>query len=169
MSISLREIDKNNFRECVGLKVAGFREKFVAPNVMSLAQLKIYPAANALAVYAGDEMVGFVMYGYDEDDGHFYLGRLMIDEKHQGKGYGKAATLEIIERMKQLPECGDLFLSFVPENTGAEKLYSSVGFERTGKTSESGEIIMRFDVAEAAPEAKVFSANPSSFTRGLLF
>jgi diamine N-acetyltransferase len=129
------------------IKVAAGQEKFVAANVMSIAQLKIYPTANAFAVYVEDEMVGFVMYGYDEDDGHFYLGRLMIDEKHQGKGYGKAATLEVIERMKHLPECNELFLSFVPENTGAEKLYSSVGFERTGKTSESGEIVMRFDIA----------------------
>ena len=150
MNISLREIDKNNFRECVNLKVGEGQEKFVAPNVMSIAQSKIvFPAANTLAVYAEDEMVGFVMFGYDEDDGDFYLGRLMIDEKHQGKGYGRAATLEVIERMKQQPECSELFLSFVPENTGAEKLYSSIGFERTGETSESGEIVMRFDIAEA--------------------
>jgi diamine N-acetyltransferase len=149
MNVSLREIDKNNFRECVNLKVAGSQEKFVAPNVMSIAQLKIYPAANAFAVYAGEEMVGFVMYGCDEDDGHFYLGRLMIDEKHQGKGFGRAATLEVIERMKQAENCQELFLSFVPENVGAEKLYSSIGFERTGKTSESGEIIMRFDLKKS--------------------
>jgi len=150
MNVSLREIDKNNFRECVNLKVAGNQEKFVAPNVMSIAQLKIYPLANAFAVYAGDEMVGFVMYGRDEDDGHFYLGRLMIDEKYQGKGFGRAATLEVIERMKQTENCQELFLSFVPENTGAEKLYTSVGFERTGKTSESGEIIMRLAIENNA-------------------
>jgi diamine N-acetyltransferase len=156
MNISLREIDKDNFRECVNLKVAAGQEKFVAPNVMSIAQLKIYPSANAFAVYAEDEMVGFVMYGYDEDDGHFYLGRLMIDEKYQGKGYGKAATLEVIERMKQFPECSELFLSFVPENTGAEKLYSSVGFERTGKTSESGEIVMRLAIENNLnPKSKI--------------
>ena len=151
MNISLRKIDKNNFRECVNLKVAGSQEKFVAPNVMSIAQSKIvFPAANTLAVYAGDEMVGFVMFGYDEDDGHFYLGRLMIDEKHQGKGYGRAATLEVIERMKQIENCREIFLSFVPENTGAEKLYSSVGFEQTGDVSESGEIVMRLAIKNNA-------------------
>ena len=159
MKVSLREIDKNNFRECINLKVAVGQEKFVAPNVMSIAQLKIYPTANTLAVYAGDEMVGFVMFGYDEEDEHFYLGRLMIDEKHQGKGYGRAATLEVIERMTQEPECSKLYLSFVPENTNAEKLYESIGFERTGKTSESGEIIMRFDIAEARASARADSSS----------
>jgi diamine N-acetyltransferase len=89
-------------------------------------------------------MVGFVMYGFDPDDEKFYLGRLMIDEKHQGKGYGKAATLAVIERLKQTKDCREIYLSFVPENTGAEKLYSSVGFERTGKISEHGEVVMKF-------------------------
>ena len=144
--VRFEEITPQNFRQCINLKVADAQEKFVAANLMSIAQAKIYPTANLFAVYADDEMVGFVMYGYDTDDEHFYLGRLMIDEKHQGKGYGKAATLRVIERMKQIEDCRAIFLSFVPENTGAERLYQSVGFERTGETSEDGEIVMRFDV-----------------------
>lgn len=154
MSISLREITPENFKECINLKVSEAQTNFVASNLMSIAQAKIYPTANPFAVYAGDEMVGLVMYGFDEDDQHFYLGRLMIDEKHQGKGYGKAATLEVIERMKQIEDCREIYLSFVPENTGAEKLYSSVGFERTGKSSESGEVVMRFVIEN--------NANPKS-------
>jgi diamine N-acetyltransferase len=150
MSVTLREITPENFKECVNLKVVDAQSKFVAPNVMSIAQSKIYPTVNPFAVYADDEMVGFVMYGFDEDDEHFYLGRLMIDEKHQGKGFGKAATLEVIERMKEIEGCREIYLSFVPENTGAEKLYSTIGFERTGQISESGEIVMRFDLNKQA-------------------
>ncbi len=147
MNITLREITPQNFRECVDLKVADGQENFVAANLMSIAQAKIYPTANPLAVYHEDEMVGFVMYGFDTDEEHFYLGRLMIDEKHQGKGYGKAATLEVIERMRQIEDCREIYLSFVPENTGAEKLYTSVGFERTGEISEDGEVIMKFSLS----------------------
>ena len=98
---------------------------------------------NVCAVYAGDEMVGFVMFGFDTDDDKFYLGRLMIDEKHQGKGFGKAATLEVIERLKQNEDCKEIYLSFVPENESAEKLYKSIGFERTGELN-GHEIVMRF-------------------------
>lgn len=36
---------------------------------MSIAQAKIYPTANPLAVYHKDEMVGFVMFGFDPDEG----------------------------------------------------------------------------------------------------
>jgi diamine N-acetyltransferase len=146
MNVTLREITPENFRECIDLKVADEQEKFVATNLMSIAQSKIYPTANPLAVYDEDEMVGFVMYGYDTDEEHFYLGRLMIDAQHQGKGYGKAVTLAVIERMKQIEDCQEIYLSFVPENTGAEKLYSSVGFERTGKISEHGEVVMKFSL-----------------------
>ncbi|HEY0428831.1 MAG TPA: GNAT family N-acetyltransferase [Pyrinomonadaceae bacterium] len=145
MNVSLREIDKNNFLECINLKVAGGQENFVAGNLMSIAQAKIYPTLEIRGVYAGDEMVGFAMFGFSPVEDKFYLVRLMIDEKHQGKGYGRAAVLAIIERLRRQPECTEIFLSFVPENKNAEKLYTSVGFERTGETdAKSGEIIMRF-------------------------
>ena len=143
MKITLREITPENFKECVELKVADAQKNFVAPNVMSIAWTKVYPTANPLAVYAGDEMVGFVMFGLDTEDNRFYLGRLMIDEKHQGRGCGRAATLEVIERLKQNEDCKEIYLSFAPENENAEKLYKSIGFERTGEISE-GEIVMRY-------------------------
>ena len=143
MHISLREITPENFRECINLKVAKGQESFVAANLMSIAQSKIYPTLNPRAVYAGDEMVGFVMYGLDTDDGRYCLVRLMIDEKHQGKGYGRAAALEVIERMKQTEGCREIYLSFAPENTAAERLYTGIGFEKTGEVNE-GEIVMRY-------------------------
>jgi diamine N-acetyltransferase len=145
MSVSLRQITPENFDECINLKVADGQENFVAPNVKSIAQSKVYPTMNISAVYDEDEMVGFVMFGFDPDDEKYYLVRLMVDEKHQGKGYGKAATQEVINQLKQVEDCRELYLSFVPENAGAERLYNSVGFERTGEISQ-GEIVMRFQV-----------------------
>lgn len=143
MNVSLREITPKNFKECINLKVSDEQTTFVASNVVSIAQSKIYPTVNPMAVYADDEMVGFVLFGLDEDDGRYYLVRLMIDEKYQGKGYGRAAVLAVIEKMRETEECRELYLSFVPENTSAEALYKSIGFERTGEISE-GEIVMRF-------------------------
>jgi diamine N-acetyltransferase len=142
MSVSLREITPENFKECLELKVADDQVLFVAPNVKSIAISKVFPACLPFAVYADDQMVGFVMYGFDAKDGRFYLERLMIDEKFQGRGYGKAATLEVIERLKQNDDCKEIYLSIYSENTNAEKLYTSIGFERTGEISQ-GEIVMR--------------------------
>ena len=143
MNVSLREITPENFKECINLKVAEEQKDFVAPNVTSIAQSKIYPTGQPFAVYNDHELVGFVMFGLDIEDDRYYLVRLMIDEKFQGKGFGKAATLAVIEKMKRIEGCNEIYLSFVPENKGAEKLYKSVGFERTGEISE-GEIVMRY-------------------------
>ncbi|HEX8736128.1 MAG TPA: GNAT family N-acetyltransferase [Pyrinomonadaceae bacterium] len=146
MNVTLREITPENFSEVINLDVAEDQKHFVAPNVKSIAQSKVYyPDAFPLAIYSDDELVGFVMYGYDREDEKYYLGRLMIDARHQGKGYGKAATLEVIRRMSEIDGCDAIYLSFVPENTGAEKLYASVGFEKTGKLNGS-EIVMRYTI-----------------------
>lgn len=143
--VRFEEITPQNFSESIKLKVAENQERFVATNLYSIAQSKIYPTHLPFAIYAEDEMVGFVMYGLDTDDDKYYLGRLMIDEKHQGKGYGKAAVLKVIERMKEIEDCKEIYLSVVPENTGAAKLYASLGFEQTGEINE-GEQIMRLSL-----------------------
>jgi diamine N-acetyltransferase len=146
MNVSLREITPENFRKCVNLKVAEGQQTFVAPNVMSIAQSKIYPTMNIRAVYADEEMVGFTMFGLDTDDNRYYLVRLMIDERFQGKGYGKAVLSKIIEAMKQIEGCREIYLSFVPGNDGAEALYRNAGFVQTGENNEYGEMIMRLTI-----------------------
>ena len=148
MSVSLREITPDNFKECVNLKVAEGQEKFVASNVMSIAQSKIYPTHLPFAVYNDEEMVGFVLYGLDEEESRYYLGRLMIDEKHQGKGFGKAAALRVIEELKRIEDCREIYLCCCPENATAERLYSNLGFERTGEVY-GGEVVMRLDLAKS--------------------
>lgn len=156
MNIILREITPENFKECIKLKVSDNQKTFVATNLYSIAQSKIYPTHLPFAVYDGDEMVGFVLYGFDEEEKRFYLGRLMIDEKFQGKGYGRAATLEVIERLKQVENCKEIYLSFVPENKNAEKLYESIGFKDTGELNDGGEIIMRYEInTNANPQSAI--------------
>lgn len=146
MKIFLREVDEQNFRQCIRLKVAAGQENFVATNIYSIAESKIYSYLIPLAVYDDEVLVGFAMYGRDPENNAYRIVRLMIDAQFQGNGYGKAATIVLIERIKQLPECREIFLSFISANSNAEKLYQSVGFERTGETDADDEIIMRFEV-----------------------
>ena len=51
MSVLLREITRENFKDCINLKVADDQKTFVAPNVTSIAQSKIYPTVTPFAVY----------------------------------------------------------------------------------------------------------------------
>jgi len=145
--ISLREITPDNFQDCVELEVAADQKHFVAANVMSIAQSKVFPYLIPSAVYNGDEMVGFTLHGKDPESGKYYIVRLMIDEKFQGRGFGREATLRLIKIMGGSADCDAVHLFFVPENTGAERLYESLGFKRTGVIDEAdGEIEMRLDL-----------------------
>ena len=143
MTVSLHAITIDNWLECVELKPKEEQASFVSPNTFSLTQAHFETWWQTLGIYAGEVMVGFVMFGLDPDDERYYLVRLMVDEKHQGKGYGKAATLEVINQLRQVEDCREVYLSFVPENTGAERVYKSIGFEPTGEISQ-GEVVMRF-------------------------
>ncbi|MDQ3635590.1 MAG: GNAT family N-acetyltransferase [Acidobacteriota bacterium] len=149
MSISLREITEKNFNDCIKLKVAEDQKNFVATNLMSIAQSKVYPFGIPSAVYNDEELVGFTLYGQDPESKKYYIVRLMIDEKFQGKGFGKQATLKLIEKMGEYEDCDAVYLYFVDGNKGAEKLYSNIGFVRTGVTDEDGEIEMKLDLKKA--------------------
>ena len=142
MKITLREINKDNFRQCIKLETFEEQKNFVASNVFSIAQSKVEPYLLPLAIYHDEEAVGFIMYGPDPEEDCYCVARLMIDKNHQGKGYGRAAMLEAIRRMRAEPDCHEIALSFEPENTGAEKLYESLGFKKTGEVIE-GEVVMR--------------------------
>jgi diamine N-acetyltransferase len=140
-AIELREITMENFREIIRLDVAEHQKKFVASNMYSLAEAKADGVSNPLAIYAGDQMVGFTMYCFEPEDGTGYIDRLMVAADHQKKGYGRVAMLEVIERLKKTPGCQRIRTSFHPENEVAEALYSSLGFQKTGELDE-GEVVM---------------------------
>lgn len=137
--VTLRDVTRENWVECARLKVAEAQSAFVAPNVWSLAESKYDPAWIPQAVYAGEEMVGFVMYGVE--DGAGWILRFMVDERHQGKGYGRAAIRAAIRRLRALAGGGPIRLSVVPSNTGALELYRKAGFVETGEMSH-GEAVM---------------------------
>ena len=66
----------------------------------------------------------------------------MIDRKHQGKGYGRAAMEALIAMMTERVGCEEIVTSFVSANTVAANLYASLGFRPTGEI-EDGEPLVR--------------------------
>jgi diamine N-acetyltransferase len=146
MTVTLREITRDNWIQCVRLEVAPEQGHFVASNAISLAQSKYEPEYIPLAVYNGDEMVGFVMYGLARDYGKYFILRVMVDHHRQGKGYGRAAMELLLDRIRALPDCDEVFISYEPENEVARRLYASFGFRETGEIVE-GETVARLSLA----------------------
>lgn len=141
MTITLRPITPDNFHPVISLKVAEGQTHFVAANVYSIAQASLYPDWHPRAVYAGETLVGFVMWGIDHDQPtpEWWIIRLMIAAEFQGKGYGKAATLAALEALRAAG-AATVFLSFEPENDHAAAFYRRLGFQDTGRV-EYGEIV----------------------------
>lgn len=153
MTVRLCEVTQENWIECIKLttnssgKLTIF-EEYVASNAVSLAQSKVDSQWIPRAIYYGDQMVGFAMYGYSESLSGYEVCRLMIDHRYQGQGYGRAALQLVLQEMINAFQPTEILLSTNPLNTTAIGLYSSLGFEDTGRTIVGNhvEIIMRLKV-----------------------
>jgi diamine N-acetyltransferase len=145
MTVQLRPVTRDNFEECCDLEVSEKQQDFVSSNVFSLAESKFYPEFIPMAIYAGDMMVGFLMYGRDDLDGELVwtLLRLMVDRRYQRKGYGRAALELFIEQMRLKPDCKALHATVMPGNDVAQSLYTSLGFVETDDV-EDGDLVLRF-------------------------
>jgi diamine N-acetyltransferase len=147
MTVTLRPLTRDNLWAVVDLKLHPGQEQFVADNIDSIANAYVEPTFVPLAVYAGDELVGFAMYGQHPNTGAWWVIRLMIDREHQGKGYGRAAMEAVIAMMADRIGCEEIVTSFNPANAVALGLYTSLGFQPTGEI-EDGEPLVRLRLAD---------------------
>ena len=145
--ITLQKITSKNCFEICKLKAD---EKFVATNEQSMIEAYAYYVENgegplAYGIYNDDQPVGFIMaeYCHDENDNdgkpYYYLWRMMIDNNHQGKGYGKAAIDLLAQEIKTSGKIEKLFTSVVPGNDGPTGFYEKLGFVKTGEMIEDEE------------------------------
>ena len=150
MALTLREIDDANRTAVVGLKVAPGQEQFVSSVAGSLAEAEEYRHANPWyrAVYDGDEPVGFVMLSWNvqpqppEILGPWFLWKLLVDERHQGRGYGREIVSKVVELVRS-EGATELLTSYVAEPGGPAGFYKRLGFVPTGEVDPDGEIVMR--------------------------
>jgi ribosomal-protein-alanine N-acetyltransferase len=56
---------------------------------------------------------------------HAYIDGILVKPSHQGRGLGRAATVKLLEELKDIPLV-DLVTH--PDNERAIKLYESLGF-----------------------------------------
>src|SRR5215510_11796278 len=150
MALTLREIDDANRTAVVGLKVAPGQEQFVSSVAGSLAEAEEYRHANPWyrAVYDGDEPVGFVMLSWNvqpqppEILGPWFLWKLLVEERHQGRGYGREIVSKVVELVRA-EGATELLTSYVAEPGGPAGFYQRLGFVPTGEVDPDGEIVMR--------------------------
>lgn len=133
MNIELRLIDKENMYDVIELEVEDEQKDFVASNSFSLLQANYEENLYPFAIYRDNELVGFIMYDFDDETGMYGMCRLMVDKKFQKQGIGKAAIEKLFDKV--IEEHGNVKFSTSaePYNTVALNLYKKLGFEDTGK------------------------------------
>ena len=152
--VTLREIDDANRETVLSLAVAPAQEQFVSSVAESLAEAADYPHAKPWyrAVFDGDDAVGFVMLSWNVEPqppeiiGPWFLWKLLIDERHQGRGYGR----EIVQTVADLVRAEgatELLTSYTPGPGGPAGFYERLGFVPTGGVDPDGEIILRLDLS----------------------
>lgn len=57
----------------------------------------------------------------------------MIHRQHQRKGFGLAATLEVIRALLNRDDCERIMVAHHPDNLAASKLYQGLGFNLVGE------------------------------------
>jgi diamine N-acetyltransferase len=146
MDITFRPVTRENFSAVIELTVAPEQAEFVSPNLYSLAEAYLDPTWTPLAIHAGDQLVGFAMFGRDDETGRWWIMRYMIDARYQARGYGTAALPGLIDLIVERHGCSELFLGYEPSNEVARRLYARMGFAPTGEMT-GGEIVARLDLA----------------------
>jgi diamine N-acetyltransferase len=150
--VTLRGITDENREAVRALRVSTEQELFVASVAESLEEATATPEGKPWyrAIYAGEEPVGFVMLSWNLTPGPgllgpYFLWRLLIDERHQRRGFGRAAMAQIIDLVRE-DGARELLTSYQPGEGGPWPFYQRLGFEPTGEI-EDNEIVLRLDLS----------------------
>ncbi|AQY49608.1 hypothetical protein PWEIH_08461 [Listeria weihenstephanensis FSL R9-0317] len=98
---------------------------------------------NPYGVYSEDDLVGFILYTYEEDskDNHWISG-FLIDKDYQHQGVGRRALEQLVDFVfVKNPESIEVKLSVSPENLIAKNLFLSVGFKEAGWKKENEDVL----------------------------
>lgn len=145
MELSVEPVTKGNRAQVLALAVAEEQKGFVETPAQCLEEASRLGLWRPVALCTGGEIVGFAMYGRfprEGTHGRVWLDRLLIDRRHQGKGYGAAAVDILCRRLQKEYACDRVFLSCYPHNKAAIALYEKKGFCFNGEKDINGEDVM---------------------------
>lgn len=140
--VRLAKITKDNYRDCMKLKVSESQSDFVSSNIHSLTKAYVfYDIVTPFAIYNDDIMVGFILLRFNEEYNNYFIWQFMIEEKYQSKGYGKQALKLSIEWMKNQGRCREIVTAYIGGNERIKNMYAQLRFRQMGD-AQDGEVDM---------------------------
>jgi diamine N-acetyltransferase len=156
-TVELRDIVTDADREAVlALRRGPGQERFLGSMESHFEDAADEPRAKPRywSVHDGDQLVGFVMISdnieqIDEDMlGPYFLWRLLIDARHQGRGYGTATLDAVVAYLRTRPNADVLLTSCGQGEGSPQPFYERYGFVATGEIKWD-EVVLRLDLKEA--------------------
>jgi diamine N-acetyltransferase len=142
-ALTLQPVSRENWRAVAQLTVTPHQAVFVAAPTYYLTLCCYSDTWHPLAIVRNDEVIGFCMWGIDPVDTSCWLGGVLIDQRYQGRGYGKRAVQAALALLAAQPAQHAFALSYHPHNHVAKQLYHSLGFRETGEVVDD-EVVARF-------------------------
>jgi diamine N-acetyltransferase len=158
-TVELRDIvTEDDYQAVMGLRRGPGQERHLGMMIShfedAIADAKACP--RYWSVHAGDQLVGFVMISDNipaetlatDDDivGPYFLWRLLIDHRFQGRGYGAATIDAVVRYLRTRPNAEVLLTSCKAGDGSPQPFYLHYGFVKTGEV-KWGEEILALDVS----------------------
>jgi diamine N-acetyltransferase len=136
--IQLRDLTRDNWRACASLALPAQQEKWVAPNVWSIAEAGFEPHYRPRVIDLGGKIIGFLMYCPETDPPDptlFWLFRFMLAPAYQARGHGAEAIRLALGEMKAAGATR-VRTMHKPDNVSASTLYRRLGFREIGRLED---------------------------------
>lgn len=147
--LRLELVDETTFDAVIDLSVANHDERRLASNVYSLAQAWLFREKEQVFPYAimtSGKVVGFLLLNKDAKKKEYLIWRLMIDQSHQNRGYGKETIRKVIQMAQEDILCEVVLVDYVMGNHRMRGILESLGFETAGIAGN--EVVMKLKVRE---------------------
>ena len=146
VTVKLKQIDQSNWEECANLRVSVDQKDALPSNLISIVELNFYPQTKAVAILNEEGViVGFATFGIPKGESVSKIFRLMIDEGHQGKGYGRAALIEISKELFAKNSSDEIQVCYHPHKKSLKDFYGAIGFKEKellmSKRREEGKML----------------------------
>lgn len=138
--ITLVDITRENWRAICALDPGEEGLKYTGSNSFNMLWGVYEPQWIVKGILADGAPVGCARYGPSRELPGIELIHFMIDQRFQGRGYGKAAVRVVAEEMFRRFGVDTIYLSVDPNNSCARHIYEAVGFAATGEKDKHEDV-----------------------------
>ena len=106
-----------------------FQKQWMGPKISyPLIVQSLQKMEGIFSIFAGEEFVGIIQ-KIKLEDKNLHIGRFLIAPQKQGKGLGRKAFQDFVQKMFENEEIESISLTVFESNQRAKNLYHKEGFE----------------------------------------